>query len=173
MVLRIQILDQLCLDQPCQLFPSAAAIIIEDLRSVHILFRIAVLMDAHRENRIRLLNLFDPAFHILHFLIGSRCIIQSILRLSGQHHPDSVCLQILSQFLCDPEIDILLRCSVDTNLPRVIPAMAGIDHYRRYSVRVRIIPLQGIHGIYRFHICRRFPAKYRHRHKQQAYHHRP
>ena len=55
----------------------------------------------------------------------------------------------------------------------VIPAMAGIDHYRRYSVRVRIIPLQGIHDIYRFHICRRFPAKYRHRHKQQAYHHRP
>ena len=66
-------------------------------------------------------NLFDPAFHRPALSYWSRCINNPSSVSLVSTPPDSVCLRILSQFLCDPEIDILLRCSVDTNLPRSSP----------------------------------------------------
>ena len=74
-VFRIQILYHPVLYRFRQLLPLNAAVIVKNLRPVHVLLPIAVLMNAYRELRLGFFNNLDTLLHILHFFIGSVFVV--------------------------------------------------------------------------------------------------
>ena len=100
------------------------------------------------------------------------CIIQSVLRLPGQHHFHICRFQILFQFLGNLKVDILFRCPIDADLPRIVSSVSGInDHTESPGVISPHSRLpQSIYRMHRTNIFCCFPAGQCHRQNQKTCH---
>ena len=107
--------------------PLCRILIIKHLRTAHCRVLIAVLVDAHGDQRSFFCDDCNAPLHILCFFMRGIRIVQSFLRLTRQHDAVALRFQKCLQFFCVDEIQFFFVDSARPNHARIVPAMAGIQ----------------------------------------------